>query len=342
LTLKATVSMGWGRTVIETARQLGVDLGALLQAAGIPAADLQAERWPIDHITRLWHAAQACTGDPGFGLKVGAGVSPASINVVGFALQSAATLREAIVMVQKYQRLISDGGRFQMLTGQTTTWLVYHPQQGRLAFSPCQIEAVLSSVVRLAGWITGAAFRPVRVQFSQAQLGPAQDYRRVFGCPVDFEQALSGLLVDNAVLDRPLPQADAQLAQVHEQYTATRLAALAIDSVSAPDVLQWLRLQLGPQVPRRAQAAQELGVSERTLARRLGEQGQTFEGLLDEARRELALQAVADPRQALLDIAQSLGFAEASTFYRAFCRWTGMPPVRWRRQRQQAATGRQS
>lgn len=332
LTLKATVSMGWVRTVIEAARRQGVDPEVLLPAAGIPASDLQAERWPIDHITRLWHAAESCTGDPGFGLKVGVGVSPASINVVGFALQSAATLREAIVMVQKYQRLISDGGRFQMLAGQAATWVVYHPQQGRLAFSPHQIEAVLATVVRLAGWISGTRLRPTRVQFSQVQLAPAPDYPKVFGCPVDFEQAFNGLLVDNAVLDRPLPQADAQLAQVHEQYTAARLAALAIDSVSASHVRQWLRLQMGPQMPRRAQAAQALGVSERTLARRLGEQRQTFEGLLDEARRALALQAVADPQRSLADIAQSLGFAEASTFYRAFRRWTGMPPARWRRQ----------
>jgi AraC-like DNA-binding protein len=72
-------------------------------------------------------------------------------------------------------------------------------------------------------------------------------------------------------------------------------------------------------------------VSERTLARRLAEQGQTFEGLLDDVRREYALQAVAAPTQALADIAQTLGFAESSTFYRAFQRWTGMPPGRWRK-----------
>lgn len=325
--------MGWVSTVIETARQQGVDAAVLLEAAGIPSADMQAERWPIDHITRLWHAAGTCTGDPCFGLKVGEGVSPATINVVGFALQSAATLREAIVMVQKFQRLISDGGRFQVLAGGEATWLVYHPQQGRLAFSPYQIEAVLAAVVRMATWITGANLRPLRVQFSQARIAPLPRYREVFGCPVDFEQAFSGLLVDNAVLDRPLPQADVQLAQVHEQYTAARLAALAIEGVSAGDVRQWLRLHMGPQVPLRLHAAMALGVSERTLTRRLGEQGHTFEGLLDEVRRELALQAVADPERSLADIALSLGFAEVSPFYRAFKRWTGLPPARWRQQR---------
>ena len=90
---------------------------------------------------------------------------------------------------------------------------------------------------------------------------------------------------------------------------------------------------MGPKVPRRAQAAQALGISERTLARRLREHEQTFDKLLDDVRRELALQAVSDSERSLVDIAQSLGFAESSTFYRAFRRWTGLPPARWRRQK---------
>lgn len=325
--------MGWVNTVIAGVQRLGVDRQALLTEAGIPLDALNAERWPIDYITKLWHAAERCTGDSGLGLKAGAGVSPASISVVGFAMQSAATLRQAITMVQKFQPLISDGGRFQMLAGPTATWLVYHPRQGELAFSPHQIEAVLAAVVTFAGWVTGMALRPRRVQFSQARLGPLKGYREVFGCPVDFEQAFSGLQVDNAVLDKPLPQADPQLAKMHEQYTSARLAALTMSEVSATELRQWLVAHMGPQIPRRLQAAQTLGMSERTLARRLKEQGHTFESLLDEVRRDLALQAVADPDRALADIALALGFAESSTFYRAFYRWTGMPPAKWRNQR---------
>lgn len=129
MTLEATVSMGWVNTVIDAARRLGVGDTVLLETAGLPAQALAWERWPIDFITRLWHAAERCTHDPGFGLKVGTGVRPASIDAVSFAMQSAATLREAITLVQKYQRLISDGGRFQMLPGSRGTWIVYH--QGR-------------------------------------------------------------------------------------------------------------------------------------------------------------------------------------------------------------------
>lgn len=331
MTLEATVSLGWVNTVIAAAQRLAVNADTLLTTAGIPAAAQEHERWPIDDITRLWHAAERCTGDPGFGLKVGAEFTPMSISGVGFALQSAATLREAVVMVQRFQRLISDGGRFQVLAGDSATWLVYHPRQGKLAFSPHQIEAVLAAVVGFASWVTGTRMEPLRVQFSQPRLGPLQGYQAAFHCPVEFEQAFSGVLVDNAVLDQSLPQADPQLAQVHKRYTKARLAALSMNSASTPEIQRWLAARLGPVLPRRAHAAEALGISERTLARRLREQGQTFDGLLDDVRRERALQAVVDTGAALPEIAESLGFAEVSTFYRAFRRWTGLPPVRWRK-----------
>lgn len=331
MTLEATVSMGWVNTVIGAAERLSVDTDTLLAEADIPVSACELERWPIDDITRLWHAAERCTGDPGFGLKVGAEFTPMSISGVGFALQSAATLREAIAMVQRFQRLISDGGRFQIVAGNAATWLVYHPRQGKLAFSPHQIEAVLASVVGFASWVTGTRMQPARVQFSQPRLGPAQGYQTVFNCPVEFEQAFSGVLIENTVLDQPLPQADPQLAQVHERYTSARLEALTMNSASVAELQRWLAARVGPMLPRRADAAEVLGISERTLARRLRDQGQTFDGLLDEVRRQKALQAVAETSAALPEIAESLGFAEVSTFYRAFKRWTGSPPVRWRK-----------
>lgn len=332
MTLEATVSMGWVNTVIDGAGRLGVDCDTLLSAADIETEALSWERWPIDHITRLWHGAERCTGDPGFGLKAGAGVRPASIDVVSFALQSAATLRDAIAMVQKYQRLISDGGRLQMLPGNRGTWIVYHPRQGRLAFSPHQLEAVLAAVVTFSGWLAGSALQPRRVQFSQARLGPVAGYQAIFNCPVAFEQAFSGLLVDNAGLDKALPQSDPGLSQLHDQFSAGRLAALGRAHLPTPDLRQWLRTQMRQKLPRRFDAARALGVSERTLARRLQAEGQTFNGLLDDVRRALALTAVAGQQQSLADIAQSLGYAEASTFYRAFHRWTGLPPARWRKE----------
>ena len=326
--------MSWVNTVLAAGERAGVPRARLLAQAGMAPAELARERWPIDHITRLWRAAVHCTQDAGFGLKAGALVGPGSFNVVSYLLQSAPSLRAAIGVVQQYQRLISDGGRFQVIAGAQAGWVVYHPRQGALAFSPHQIEAVLAAVVAFSRWVTGQPVRPLQVQFSQPRVGPLAGYREAFGCPVAFEQAFSGVLLDNALLDAPLPQADAQLARLHHQYAAQRLAVLHEGGALAQELRAWIAAALPGRVPTRAEAAQALGLSERTLARRMQAQGLSFSALLDEARRDAALHAVAHTDRALGDIGQSLGFAEPSTFWRAFRRWTGGTPQAWRSQAQ--------
>jgi AraC-like DNA-binding protein len=337
MTLEATVSISWVNTVLAAAQQQGVPRELLLAQAGIAAEGVAAERWPIDHITRLWRAAAQCTQDAGFGLKAGASVGPASFNVVSYLLQSASTLRQALALVQQYQRLISDGGRFQTITGPEACWVVYHPRQGTLAFSPHQIEAVLAAVVVFSRWVTGTALRPQAVQFSQTRLGPLAGYRDVFRCPVAFEQAFSGVLLANATLDAPLPQADAQLAQLHHADARTRLAALSPRAELAQALRAWMASQLQGQLPTRAQAARMLGLTERTLARRMQAQGLSFSGLLDEARRTAALQALAHTQRPLAEIGQALGYAEPSVFNRAVRRWTGSAPGAWRLAQQEGA-----
>lgn len=324
--------MSWVHTVLGAAQRQGLAQADLLAAAGIPEADLQRQRWPIDHITRLWRAAASLTQDPGFGLKAGRQVQPAAFNVVSYILQSAPTLREAFAAVQQFQRLISDGGRFQLIAGEAASWVVYHPRQGLLAFSPHQLEAVLAAVVAFARWVTGTALCPVRVQFSQGALGPLAGYHAAFQCPVEFEQAFSGLLLTNVQLDAALPQADVQLASVHRQYASARLAALS-ESGSLGDALcTWLGGHWEGAVPTRTQAAQAFGLSPRTLARRLQQENLHFSAVVDSTRRQLACTAVADSARSFADIAQSLGFAEVSVFYRAFKRWTGCTPGQWRAQ----------
>ena len=330
MTLQATVSMSWVNTVLDAAARQGVAREALLAQAGIAPEELRQERWPIDHITRLWRAAVRATQDAGFGLKAGSQVGPANFNVVGELLQTSATLREAIAAVQRYQRLISDGGRFQMVAGAQASWLIYHPRQGTLAFSPHQVEAVLAAVLSFIGGAMGTVVRPLQVQFSQPRVGLLAGYREVFACPVAFEQAFSGLLLDNALLDAPLLRADQRRAREHQRAAAARMAELTQGGALAQELRAWMIATLASRVPTRAEAAQALGVSERTLARRMQAQGLSFTALLDGVRRDAALQAVTDSTRALADIGLALGFAEPAVFWRAFRRWTGCTPQAWR------------
>ncbi|MDP3650302.1 MAG: AraC family transcriptional regulator [Rhodoferax sp.] len=330
LTAQASVSMSWVNTVLAAAERHGLTRTQLLAHAGVDAQQLTDERWPIDDITRLWRAAAELTQDPGFGLKAGSLVGPASFNVVSFIFQSSPTLREAIALVQKFQRLISDGGRFQIIGGDAQSWLIYHPQQGELAFSPHQIEAVLAAVVSFSRWVSGHAFVPARVQFSHSQLGPLAGYQTVFQTGVDFNQAFSGLHLDNALLDRALPQADTQLAAMHREYAAARLAALSDTPDFPAQVRHWLVANLASGVPERSAAAEQFALSDRVFARRLHSQGLSYSEVVDAVRQQAACAAVADTNDTFTDIAQRLGFSEASAFNRAFKRWTGSSPGEWR------------
>ena len=330
LTAQASVSMSWINTVLAAAERHGLNRTQLLAHAGLGAKQLTDERWPIDDITRLWRAAAELTQDPGFGLKAGSLVGPASFNVVSFIFQSSPTLREAIALVQKFQRLISDGGRFQIVGGDDKSWLIYHPQQGELAFSPHQIEAVLAAVVSFSRWVTDHRFVPARVQFSHSQLGPLAGYQTVFQTGVDFNQAFSGLQLDNALLDRPLPQADTQLAAMHREYAAARLAALSDTPDFSAQVHRWLGVNLATGVPERSAAAEQFALSDRVFARRLQSLGLSYSDVVDAVRKQAACTAVADTDDTFVDIAQRLGFSEASAFNRAFKRWTGSSPGEWR------------
>ncbi len=336
LTAQPTVSMSWVNTLLCAAERHGVDQAKLLARAGVAATQLSLERLPIDDITHLWRAAAELTRDPGFGLKAGSLVGPASFNVVSFIFQSCATLREAITLVQKFQRLISDGGRFQLIGERGASWLIYHPQQGELAFSPHQIEAVLAAVVSFSGWVSGHALVPRKVQFSHDQLGPLTDYLKVFQSAVDFNQAFSGLLLDNLVLDQALPQADVQLAAMHRAYAAERLAALSQASDFLVLLRQWLAASLDGGVPTREAAASHFGISDRVFARRLQGLGMSYSDAVDALRQDQARAAVSQSGVAFVEIASSLGFSQASAFNRAFKRWTGCSPGQWREQHQAA------
>ena len=329
LTLAPSVALSWVNTVLAAAERQGLARTDLLARAGVPLARLAEPRWQVDDITRLWRAAADLTGDPAFGLNAGRMVGPGSFNVVSFILLSSATLRSAIGLLQQYQRLISDGGRFQTLAGEPQSWVVYHPQQGDLAFSSHQVEAVLAATVSVSRWVTGQPLRPVRVQFSHRPMADLAVYAEVFGAEVQFEQAFNGLLLDNAVLDHPLPQADTELASLHRAHASAQLAALSAPVPLRTQVAQWLAGALDGSVPGRAQAARQFGLGEKALARRLLGEGARYSDLVDGVRQQLACAAVAGGAESFARIARRLGFSEASAFNRAFRRWTGSAPGEW-------------
>jgi AraC-like DNA-binding protein len=197
-------------------------------------------------------------------------------------------------------------------------------------------EPIYALAAAMGSAIRGLSGRDVRARFVAYPLPRPRDperHERWFGCPVSWGGAVLEVAFDAGVLALPLPRAEPRLFG----YLARRVEAL---SGALPVAERWAdraRREIGALLahgePRLGDVARRLAVSERTLHRRLAAEEVRFTELVDAARRERATLLLEDPRLSSSEIAFLLGYAEPAAFFRAFRRWTGATPQRWRADR---------
>ena len=338
-TNEKTVAIGWVQAIIGAAKQGGTGEAQLLARAGI--ATLPADplaRIPLDAVVRLWRAAAELTGDPAFGLHMGQSIEPTSFNVVAYTLVSSTTLREAFGHLQRFQRLVSDGARLQLVEQNELAWLVYHPVEATLPFAPLQVEAVLACAVHLMRWIMGAEFSPKKICMTHAAISPLAVYREILGCDSEFQSTFNGIGLPLSLLDALLPARNPELCRLHESLARRHLASLENSASFKTRVAAVLQQMLAQGMARKEPVASLLGMSPRALQQRLAEESTSFVETLEQVRHQLALEYLADPMLSLGQIAVLLNFSDASAFYRAFKRWTGAVPGDYRRLARRAAS----
>lgn len=327
-----TVAIGWVKAIVAAARRGGGNEATLLAAAGIDSLPSDPlVRIPLDAVVRLWRAAIDTTGDCAFGLRMGQAIEPTSFDVVAYTLVSSNSLREAIVRLQRFQKLISDGGRVQLAERDGLAWLLYQPVEADLPFSPQQVEAALACAVTLIRWIMGPGFAPLRICMAHAAIAPLSVYRDILGCEPEFRSRFNGIGLPPALLDALLPARNPELCHLHEQMARRQLSALKHSPNIKQRVAAVLQQLLTRGMAHKQQVASLIGMSPRTMQQRLAEENSNFAALLDEVRHTLALKYIADPVLSLGQIAELLHFSDASAFYRAFRRWTGRAPGEYRR-----------
>ena len=155
-------------------------------------------------------------------------------------------------------------------------------------------------------------------------------YAAHFGCPVHFETQRDALLVSRESLNSPNKVGDAMIAQFFDRHLDQELARLAGAHSLDWRVRQTVAQFLSEGVPALSSIASKLGMSARTLQRRLAEENFTYQSLVDQARRELAQRLLRETDFGLAEIAFLTGFAEQSGFTRAFKRWSGKTPRSYR------------
>lgn len=316
--------------LFEALGGMGVDGDALCREAGIASERLRDldDRIETQPLLRLFSLAASRTADPLIALHLAERIRFGSL--ASYVVGSQNTVADALKMQNRFQTLVLGASAVSMHDCEQGTFVTLDagspPEEVRHLAEYC-----LASSCRLMRWLTLQAARPNEVHFRHSRAGDAAEYERVFACPVHFDMRENGAVLSHATLAEPLVSANetlaAQLELLAHAEVGARAAAVFRDAVVC--ALRGGRLD-GASC-RREVVARRLGVSARTLQRRLENEGTSFGRVLDETRRQTALELIGDPALSVGDISSGVGYADQFAFNKAFRRWTGRSPSAYRR-----------
>lgn len=316
-------------SVADGMRAVGVDVAEVLRRAAVEPTVLSGRvRLPATLEARFWDEAVALTGDPALGLRVAHAVEPGGWGLFEYLVRSAATLHDAVELARTYGRLADDLFALELRLHDGVAWL----ELGRTSYpatvaaTECNYALMVSEVGRL--WPQAY---PLSVQFAHAPTANLAVYRAHFSCPVRFEAELSAVSFPAAVLRMPRAAVDVRLTRVLEEQARRSLAELPATNTFLARSRYQLAVLMKQRTASTQALARRLAVSERTLRRKLVAEGTNYNALLDELRRTYALAQLQRAEVGLDVLAGRLGFRNMSTFHRAFKRWTGTTPGRYRR-----------
>lgn len=327
LPLAGNVPGSYVRLLFEHLERLKLNAGSVLgeaTPASGPERTYRAEHWR--HMLTL---AAIRLNDPVLGMRVGAAITPAHLGPLGYVLLASNSAAAAMERYVKYQRLVHDVSPVRQYFDGRSVVLEWGDDSRAIGLLANQCG--LASLVQFARNITGADVMPDSVHFVEAEPDDLAPYGDFFGCPVLFSQSATRIRFPAAVLGMPLRQPDPGLVHMLEAQVQASAAALPnLSSDLLEDIRRLMSRNLFSGDPALELVARELHISGRTLRRRLAESGWNFRSLLENIRQRMAEDYLRDARLTLPEVALLLGYSEQSAFNRAFRRWTGMTPKRWR------------
>ena len=319
---------------LHAARAFGLDEPALRRAAKITDAMLADPdgRVPIERQTALW---EAIADDPraiAFGLWLGKSLTIEALGVVGYVMQHAPDVRSALYSLERFNGLLGDGVG-PNITERGEQVILHRIEPPRVArLQALSIAAPIGTITLLRQLSGESAPFAIEAAFQHPPLPDEHlpELRALLGCPIHFNDAETRLVLPRALLDRPLRAQNRGLFEYLERHAASLQERVRSSSSIASRVRELLMAKLRDGEPEQGAVAKALGLSERTLQRRLSDEQTSFAQLLDEVRTELARMYLADDKLAIFEVAFLLGYSEPSAFNRAFRRWTGKTPSEFR------------
>lgn len=304
------------RAAMDIVEAQGISTDELLEAVGLSQDAIEQGDALLEcgHLADALETAAQMAKMPDLGQRIGLAAHPHDFGPLGPMILHAATTADALRDLGRYVHLINEATAVSV--ERRVNDYVIRVNCARMGSQPPirHTEAVCGALLTLCRTLLGQEWVPQRAAMAHAPVVPPDDYRAIWGCPVSFDEPTSGFIARIDDLDRSLPTANASVWRMsHDMLQQQQQARLADIVVRAEGILRSM-IPMGYTTI--GDLASALGLTERTLQRRLGEQGSSFKAVLLNGRREIVQRNVGKGRNAPSDLCVPLGFSEASAVSR--------------------------
>lgn len=320
------------RHLASEAERVGIPHTQLLAGIFERSSVLRDNFWVADRdMAEIVARAQRAHGAPGLGLRLGARGSFTAIGASGVLVSVTESFRHSLRALAHFDRIARDTSSVFLKEAGPTLTAEFASPDGPIPFQECMMEFLASNLAVLLARFAGPGAKLTRISFNYPVPAHVADYEAAFGCELRFNEPRFALVIDAALADRVQLLSQPALAEQLWQLSEEQLTRIPRQRTIVDDVRDSLRVNWGGRPPRIGALARRLGMSERSLRRRLAEMKVDYRSLVAERQREVASQMLRRQGVSIKEVAHGLGYYSPSAFHRAFKRWTGASPKQHRR-----------
>jgi len=313
--------------ILDFAEAEGASRSWILEYAGVTQETLDdPDAWlEYEQFHRLISGVLQASGDPALGIRLGSQLRVTAHGLLGYAAMSSASFDEALDLVVRFaqtrvpvlsmNRSEVDGAEILGIEEAAVLGEIREPL----------LELTVAALHAIARFLIDDRFECRELRFAYEEPEHVDRYREFFDCPLVFSADVTEMRFDSRLLRVPLPLADEGAKRQAAQRCEEELAAM-LDGADLEQRIRAKLLKVEAGVPGLDETAAMLGMSARTLRRRLREAGTSYQKILDSVRSDLATQYLRTTRLTVYQIADRLGYSDQANFGRAFKRWTGRSP----------------
>lgn len=314
----------------ELLHELGCNPLDLLQELELQADFLELPDFymSFDLYCLVMEKAAVLTQVPEFGLILGKRQSVAILGAFGFAMQQSNTVRDALEIFERYYHTHNQSAR---LSNHVQDGIIQVTHQPLVRMPSNCVQAkfkTISVTTNILKLLCGADWKPIEVWFNFAYNGNHDSIESLLEAPVSFDSAEISVFYEEHYIEREIPNNDPNLRNILANYL--QLVEEKSKGRFTSIVYSTIRSALSTDLCSKGNVANFLGMSARTLQRKLSNEGSSFQALLTSARMESAKNYLQHTSMTVTEVAEMVGYSELSVFSRAFKFKVGKPPLTWR------------